>query len=291
MIYMKKYVLSNDIADLSFHYNHGPWAEMHTHNFWEILLVTNGMINHKINGLSRELKKNTLCLIRPEDSHGIYASPYFDSSHVNIRIKEPFLKEQLDLIDKSLYIELKASEYLETEAPPNFSQYTLGIVHKLQTLKNSDSFYKRFLSLLFLDQLRIILYDFTDKSNAKKRYVEAVQELIEIMYDIKNINLSIEEICGLSHYSHSYLIKLFKKHLNTTPSVYFQNIKMNYARNLLETTMLSATQIAVQIGFTNIAHFNTAFKKAYGNPPGQYRKKWNIYYNSFTTLPKTDKPS
>lgn len=282
---MIQYTLPADSADLSFHYNHAPWIETHIHDFWEILLVTNGSYTHKINGISRQLKKDTLCLIRPNDKHSIHATNELNTSHINIRIRDSFMKRQLSLFDESILQQLLSPQIIEIVVSSSISQYTLESIYKMQTLDKSDCLYRNTLTLLFLDLLRIIINNLiTNSYDSGKQYVKPVQVLVELMSDPQNIMLTIEDICKASNFSHSYLIKMFKKHLNTTPNAYFKKIKMNYARSQLESTMLPISHISSNIGISNVCHFNTAFKKEFNITPGQYRKKWHLYYNSFLDI-------
>jgi AraC-like DNA-binding protein len=249
------------------------------------MLVTDGTCIHKINGQSRQLKKNALCLIRPRDKHSIHDTEASKPSHINICVRDSFIKKQLSLFDETLYAHLLVPHIIEIEVSSNMTQYTLESIYKLQTLEKSDHLYRNTLTLLFLDLFRIILHELIIKTYTNdKQYVKPVQLVIELMSDPKNIHLSVEDICKISNFSHSYLIKLFKKHLNTTPNVHFKKIKMNYARTQLESTILPISQIAPNIGINNVCHFNTAFKKVFNITPGQYRKKWHLYYNSFSDI-------
>ena len=277
---MIQYSLPPDSDDLSLYYYHGPYTEMHTHAFWEIFLVTDGVCLHKINGQMRQLKKNTLCLIRPNDMHSIQAVAALKSSHINIRIRDSYLRKWLNLFDESMYDKLLTTDLIEIELTSNISQYTLEIVYKLQTLDLTDVLYRYMLKLTFLDLFRIVLYNMITKTYMMdKQYIKPVQTIIELMSKPENIALSIEDICKLSNYSHSYLVKMFNKHLNMTPKAYFMKLKMNYARTQLEYTMLPISYISSMIGITNVCYFNTDFKKEFNITPGKYRKKWHLYYN------------
>jgi AraC family cel operon transcriptional repressor len=279
---MIQYTFPNDTADLTFNYNHAPWTEAHTHTFWEIMLITDGDYIHKINGHSHHIKKNTLCLIRPNDKHSIHGAKKLKSAHINICIQDSLIKKQLSLFNDAMYAQLLAPDIIEIEVPSNISQYTLESIYRLQTLDRTELLYQNLLSLLFLDLFRTIIHDLITRNHTnEKNYIKPVQVLVELMSDPKNIHLSVEDICRISNFSHSYLIKVFKKHLNTTPNEYFRKIKMNYARSQLESTMLSIAHISSNIGINNVCHFNTAFKRIFNITPGQYRKKWHLYYNSF----------
>lgn len=284
---MIQYIFPVESADLSFHYNHTPYPYMHTHNFWEITLVTEGSYVHKINRKIREIKKDTLCLIRPNDQHSLHATNKQKATHINIRIRDSLIKKLFDIFDEATYSQLLNQDFVELQVSSNISQYTLESIYKLQTLTTSNPLYQNMLTLLFLDLFRIILNDVIVNTYPNdKQYAKPVQNLIELMSDPNNIHLNIEDVCKLSNYSHSYLIKVFKKYLNTTPSKYFTNLKMTYARSQLEGTALPIAHIASNIGINNTSHFNTAFKKVFNITPGQYRKKWHIYYNSFSKVKK-----
>ena len=195
------------------------------------------------------------------------------------------MKRQLSLFDESILQQLLSPQIIEIVVSSSISQYTLESIYKMQTLDKSDCLYRNTLTLLFLDLLRIIINNLiTNSYDSGKQYVKPVQVLVELMSDPQNIMLTIEDICKASNFSHSYLIKMFKKHLNTTPNAYFKKIKMNYARSQLESTMLPISHISSNIGISNVCHFNTAFKKEFNITPGQYRKKWHLYYNSFLDI-------
>ena len=281
---MKKYSLGGEIPDLSFHYTHGAYAETHMHDFWEIMIVTEGMLHHKINGQKRELQKDTVCLIRPNDYHSLHTVKNHECNNVNLRVKTKLFKEQADIIDKNLYQRLQRPAFIEFETAPSTTRYVLDIVYRLQFYdKNADA-YNHLLSLLFFDFLRCIIHDYILKNTLNTKYPEPVKAILELMYNLKNINSSVAEICKLAGYSHYYVDKLFKKHVNTTPVQLFQNIKLQYARNLLETTDLSVLLVAGRIGINNIGHFNRLFKKTFNAPPGVYRRIWQSNYSSFTEI-------
>ncbi len=70
-----------------------------------------------------------------------------------------------------------------------------------------------------------------------------------------------------------HLRRLFREHLGTTPIAVAQTRRLHFARNLLDTSNLSMTEIAMASGFGSLRRFNTLFKKAFAAPPSQFKKK------------------
>lgn len=69
------------------------------------------------------------------------------------------------------------------------------------------------------------------------------------------------------------LLRIFRTQLGTTVSAYLRQARMELARKLLQTDTISIEEIAAQTGFSNAANFSTAFRRAEGLSPRQYRQR------------------
>jgi transcriptional regulator GlxA family with amidase domain len=74
---------------------------------------------------------------------------------------------------------------------------------------------------------------------------------------------------SVSHFQH-----LFKKEAGTGVVKYTNNLRLNEARRLLETTHLHIKEIRSKVGIKNESHFQHDFKEKFGDSPGDYRKKF-----------------
>jgi YesN/AraC family two-component response regulator len=54
-----------------------------------------------------------------------------------------------------------------------------------------------------------------------------------------------------------------------------RQIKMNRAKNFLTDTNVPIEEISQEIGYMNPEHFIRTFKKLFGMPPGEYRRKYS----------------
>jgi len=82
-------------------------------------------------------------------------------------------------------------------------------------------------------------------------------------------------IPGLSeevHVSERELERLFRKHLNITPSAYYRNLRLEQARQLLQQTNRSITNIAVSCGFTSASHFSRTYHAKFDVAPSRDRR-------------------
>jgi transcriptional regulator GlxA family with amidase domain len=58
-----------------------------------------------------------------------------------------------------------------------------------------------------------------------------------------------------------------------TPITFGRKIRLKKAHNLLQTSSLSISDIALMTGFSSPAHFSTSYSAEYGVAPSQSRNK------------------
>jgi len=71
--------------------------------------------------------------------------------------------------------------------------------------------------------------------------------------------------------SRSGLVKRFTQYLSEPPMTYLTRWRLQLAARSLEGTSRGVAEIAADIGYESEAAFNRAFKREFGQPPGQYR--------------------
>jgi AraC-like DNA-binding protein len=101
-----------------------------------------------------------------------------------------------------------------------------------------------------------------------------VQELIRYL----DVNFS-EKITGQDleqrfHFSFDHANRLFKKATGNTIFAYKNTQRIDRAKVLLTTTDNTVSQIAAEVGYTDVFSFSHAFKKATGFSPNEYAKSY-----------------
>lgn len=84
-------------------------------------------------------------------------------------------------------------------------------------------------------------------------------------------NWQVDEMAEIAHLSRSQLIRLFNKHLGSSPHAFVHKIRLQKAAMLLQQRADSVLNIALESGFKSETHFIASFKKIYGVTPSQYR--------------------
>ena len=84
--------------------------------------------------------------------------------------------------------------------------------------------------------------------------------------------LAIERIAAAVSVSPRTLDRLFHRELGVSPGRYYQMIRLNLARSLVEETDLSVTEIAVRTGFASAATLSRAFSQYFGRTIRVLRK-------------------
>jgi len=109
---------------------------------------------------------------------------------------------------------------------------------------------------------------------------EASDETTRRILTIQNwIDRHFVETCGvaslakMAHLAPTYFASRFRKLVGTPPMTYVCQRRLEQARLLLEQTDQQVKVVAWSVGFSDVSHFNHAFKKAVGQPPLEYRKR------------------
>jgi AraC-like DNA-binding protein len=72
--------------------------------------------------------------------------------------------------------------------------------------------------------------------------------------------------------SYSKFRKLFKEVTGESPNQYHLNLRLDKAKELLNTTNLNVTEVAYNLGFESVFYFSKLFKKKNGVSPKSYRE-------------------
>ena len=93
----------------------------------------------------------------------------------------------------------------------------------------------------------------------------------QYIHDHHAEELSLGQVAAAVHTSIFYFCKLFHKVTGTTFTEFVSRTRIERAKNLLLNPNLRISEIAYEVGFQSLTHFNRVFRKIVGESPTDYR--------------------
>lgn len=81
----------------------------------------------------------------------------------------------------------------------------------------------------------------------------------------------VAELAAVAHCSPRHFLRAFQESTGTSPLRYVQDLRTEWAKQLLADSTQSVTDIALQCGFSHAQHFTTSFRRATGMTPTAFR--------------------
>lgn len=100
---------------------------------------------------------------------------------------------------------------------------------------------------------------------------DSIRKVILYIQKQEGFNLTLNEGAEIAHMAPQYFSVQFKKQTGINFVNYLNQLKIEYAKNLLENTELKSYEIGEKIGIDNEGYFSRFFKKHTGYTPYKYR--------------------
>lgn len=84
---------------------------------------------------------------------------------------------------------------------------------------------------------------------------------------------TLDDLAAEAGASRSVLAERFNRFLGESPLTYLARWRLQLAARKIETTRNTILQVAMDVGYESEAAFNRAFKREFGLPPAQYRRR------------------
>ena len=102
------------------------------------------------------------------------------------------------------------------------------------------------------------------------RFLERLRQYVQ--EKMGNSDFSVEDLAAQMGVSRVQLYRKVKAQTGRTPVDIIRLSRLNRSKVLLQTTDLSVSEIAYQVGFTAPSYFTKCFKEEFGSLPGEIRK-------------------
>lgn len=98
-----------------------------------------------------------------------------------------------------------------------------------------------------------------------------IQKAVQYVDDNYMTKVSLDTVAGIACISRHHFSRTFKKAMGVTFQDHLNNRRMDKAKDMLKSTKLTITEIALSVGYVDMSHFARIFKRITGFTPSQYK--------------------
>jgi transcriptional regulator GlxA family with amidase domain len=197
------------------------------------------------------------------------------------------LKKRPDMLDLSEIKKLPGynalfilePRYRNTHQFKNRLQLNRGELAKVEFILNSmfweqnhkEAGYETILRNLLEDLIIIMSRQYSKIETHEARALIRIGEVIEYLEQNYQSRIYLDEMAGRACMSKRHFHRIFRNATGDSPLDYLIQIRLQKARELLRTTCLPVSDVAYEVGFTDVNHFIKKFKKHLQVTPHKYR--------------------
>lgn len=119
-------------------------------------------------------------------------------------------------------------------------------------------------------------YEATERESRPRNMLRdpRVQIVIEFMKSNLQRRISLSELAGVANLSQSQFSRVFKIQTGLSPVEYLISLRMEKARHLLTTSLLSIKEVMALVGCESRSNFVGHFRRYFDLAPSEYRKRF-----------------
>ena len=241
------------------------WSESyHSHEHAEIFIHVLGQMELFIENNIYCHSGNEIRLYAPWELHFGKADLDQDMEWYQISINNVFLKSNPSLADKIVNREKGIGNVFVSKK----HETIISLLKEIFASQGSELYKYYFTSNVI--KILCILNEPENNIDAKQGKNECFQGILETIDQNLPLMKTVENISKLTHFSSSYIHRLFKTNLNITPHQYIVMKKLSLAKQLLEKGY-SITDACFDAGFSDYSNFITIFRKHFGITPRRFQ--------------------
>ena len=108
-------------------------------------------------------------------------------------------------------------------------------------------------------------------------FMQRINALIKV--NLEDENFDTDALCKAMSLSRTQLFRRLKSLVRQAPANYIKIMRLQKAKELLETTDLTVGEVVFKTGFQTLSHFTHIFQKQYGILPSVFRRSNNTATN------------
>lgn len=239
----------------------------HMHDCYEFVLISEGCGWCSVNGKRYPILRGDLYVMNSSDVHEF--SIKRSLKLYNIMFRDTLLSPE----EKTAFQSILEKHGKYTFPPAVSERLFLLLDETAEELKKNFPDTPIIAKALFLRFLATVCRNIKMASEITSAEKEGdVSRMFELITRRFRENLTLADLAAATGGTAEYTGRRFKRLTGMAFSNYLRNYRISHARNLLESTNRSISEIALELGWFDLAHFDKQFRQSLGMTPSAYRK-------------------
>lgn len=241
--------------------------DLHSHTHWSLGAITQGISTFIYRDDSYHVRQGHLVLMNPDWPHACNPIENQPWAYLMLYVDTVWLTQlryDEGLLQRPRWQDIANAVITDKHLYQGYCTMAATLLDDKRELLD-----KQIQVIEFLSILMHTVYNQTSVLDEQKPAI--LKALANHLDEHCTEELSLDELCTLSGYSPSHLIRSFKQYFGMTPHAYIVNKRIQYGQQQLKKG-LSIADSALNAGFADQAHFQRTFKRLVAATPNQYRK-------------------
>ena len=247
-------------------------STVHTHDFFEIELVTEGRLWIETNGEARIVPEGRVILTRPEDCHRLGSADRTPCRFMNLAFSPAVMQDLGSFLGHSNQLEalLTAPSSPVAQPAPHPLQAMRLRMEALPAIPATDR--DRCRNALRMLIASVIVDGFLEPAEGGDCPAWMARTL-QAMQRQPHLREGLPALFRLSGLHPDSVSRAFRRCLGITPTAWLQEIRLTWFANSLAHSDDPILALALDAGFDNLSHCYHLFGRRFGCAPGAYRNR------------------
>lgn len=232
----------------------GDTIPQHIHSSWELVFYLSGEGSSRIGDVIYKYKEGTVCVIPPDTTHS----------------------EVIDTRTHVVFCTFECRDFDCEGGMYTADAESIALISHIAGMKYLRDTTEATVAALYL---AVVLARLSAQSvqsgTAVKSAGQSLESACRYIFDYFNTDIDLPALAATVGYSYDRFRHLFRQRCGMPPKQLILFRRLGAAKELLR-GKAKISSIAVECGFSSASQFSTAFRRATGMTPGEYRRRNSV---------------
>lgn len=255
--------LTNDIMLLDASMSDFSYAT-HAHEEFSFGVTLSGRQDFFARGEHFKCPPNSVIVFNPDDAHDGHAGGEGPLHYKMLYVHPKQLRPMLTCAGVNQAEHFRVQECAQYNL--TIRQHILWLAHLVESNNTEPLHYD---SALFEFAQSLAAQQGVGVEQEKCKKDPVFERIRDYLHSEAGNEITLNDLSEVAHISKYHLLRRFKAYFGMTPYKYWQNQRLNKAKRALDLGM-APSDVAFNLGFNDLSHFNRSFKPVFGMTPYQY---------------------